>query len=322
MKIILKKPALHGYRNANHLEFHKESYRICLKHESLIRQPDAIDAYRKAVEQENQAFTPVRKSEFTEKKEQTDRRRDEIYIGIVGIVRSNKKHFNSSIRNSAIRIHSLLLNYGDLTNDRYNTQTVNIDSIITRLRSDEYINYVQTLGLVPWIDELESRNKQFKQYMAESMQEKVKKPKIKSTVARRITDEALRTITDRVTAQINLGNPDKFAKFVNEFNIIVQHYNTQLNIHLGRLHAKIDIAQADIEIIKPQPFTGKHVFVIPAVMLADDNGQIAELIFSEDFTLKYRNNVNPGTATIIINGTGKYKGEIITTFNIIENNAK
>jgi hypothetical protein len=38
--------------------------------------------------------------------------------------------------------------------------------------------------------------------------------------------------------------------------------------------------------------------------------------FSEDFTVSYKNNVAPGTATLTISGIGKYTGEIITTFKI------
>jgi hypothetical protein len=40
-------------------------------------------------------------------------------------------------------------------------------------------------------------------------------------------------------------------------------------------------------------------------------------VFSEDFTVAYKNNIEPGTATLLIKGIGKYAGEITTTFNIV-----
>jgi hypothetical protein len=48
----------------------------------------------------------------------------------------------------------------------------------------------------------------------------------------------------------------------------------------------------------------------------DGTVKIVEPVFSTDFTVAYQNNVNPGTARLIITGIGKYVGEIDTTFNI------
>jgi hypothetical protein len=317
MKIILRKPRSHNYQIANHIEFHRESYQICLKYEDIIRQPDLITAYHDAITQEKHGFKQVRASEFTKKKYLADRRRDETYIGLLGIVRSNLKHFDPSIQHKAKHLYNLMTNYDNLTGNKYDAKSADIRSVVARLRSNEYAEAVQTLGLTPWIDELETRNQLFKELVVAMAEEKTGKPKIKSRDARRITDNALRAITDRVTAQINLGNRDVYAPFVAAFNVIVEHYNTLLYRHLGRLHARIDITGADVATIDPQPFTGKPVFVIPAVTLADSNGKTVELIFTEDFTLAYRNNVNPGTATVIITGAGRYKGEIVTAFNII-----
>jgi hypothetical protein len=64
----------------------------------------------------------------------------------------------------------------------------------------------------------------------------------------------------------------------------------------------------------------KPVFVIPSLTLRikekDGTIKIVEPVFSVDFTVAYQNNVNPGTARLVITGIGKYVGEIDTTFNI------
>jgi lactocepin len=92
--------------------------------------------------------------------------------------------------------------------------------------------------------------------------------------------------------------------------------------HRGRLHAKVDISNAEIETIAVQSYTGKPISVIPVIKISkeDKNGKvkIVELAFSKDFTVGYKNNVGIGTATLIITGIGKYSGEIVTTFNIVE----
>ncbi|MDR2816302.1 MAG: hypothetical protein LBB62_06330, partial [Proteiniphilum sp.] len=77
---------------------------------------------------------------------------------------------------------------------------------------------------------------------------------------------------------------------------------------------------ATIAPIAVQPYTGKPVYVIPRISIRQTakagTEKTVELRFSEDFTVAYKNNVAPGTATLVIMGIGKYAGELVTTFNI------
>jgi hypothetical protein len=70
-----------------------------------------------------------------------------------------------------------------------------------------------------------------------------------------------------------------------------------------------------------QKYTGKPLYVIPQVSIRqtakDGSETVVELVFSEDFTVSYKNNTITGTATVCIRGIGKYTGELQTTFNII-----
>jgi hypothetical protein len=60
--------------------------------------------------------------------------------------------------------------------------------------------------------------------------------------------------------------------------------------------------------------------VIPLVSIVkkekDGTEKVVELVFSKDYTVSYKNNVDRGTATLYIKGIGKYVGELTTTFNI------
>jgi hypothetical protein len=135
------------------------------------------------------------------------------------------------------------------------------------------------------------------------------------------TDKALRKIIKRISSLIDINGPEAYSQLVSEFNVHVTLYNTQVNEHYGRLHAKIDISNAEIDTIDAQTYTGKPVFVLPIVKIRktgkDNTENIIELEFSKDFTVGYKNNVAVGTATLTITGIGKYSGEIVTTFNII-----
>jgi hypothetical protein len=318
---FLIKPILGRYNNADHLEFHKLSYRDARNNEAIIQAPLLIDEYQFALDRESEIYKWIRRSEYTEKKAKIDQDRGIVYSGLLGTVNVALNHFDPEIRTIAAHVNVLLKNYGDVNHMDYDGQTAAVDSIIRSLRSSKYIGASNALGLIPWIDELEAQNILFMTYVDEAAGEKLEKPKITPKVARHETDEALHRITDRVTALANLNGPDSYRVFADEFNGLAEHYNSLVHEHYGRLHARTDIAPADVDPIAPQAFTGKPVNVIPTVRLKvhekDGTEKIVELVFTEDFTVAYRNNVEVGMATIVITGTGKYVGNVVTTFSIV-----
>jgi hypothetical protein len=316
----LRKPDVGHYTNADHIEFHKTSYTIFDRNQSVIAAPELLADYQAKVAQEDQIYKWLRRSEFTEKKAETDHERDKTLSGIVGFLHSQEKHFDPSLRDNAKHVLNLIDNYGQLAHVDYDAETAGIDSILERLSGSDYILAVQNLRLEPWLFELGRLNTLFKSYAADSEQEKVGKPNINPKAARRETDEALRKITGRITALIDLNGQFAYVTLVKEVNVHVDHYNTLVHEHHGRLHVKTDISQGEIAPIEVQQYTGKPVYVIPSVKIRkeekDGSVTVVELKFSEDFTVGYKNNVAPGTATLTIDGIGKYVGKIVTTFNI------
>jgi hypothetical protein len=290
-------------------------------HVKTRQSPELLIEYINKVKQEETVYILGRRSEFTKYKVETDRKRDATYTGLVGIVRVNLKNFDTEFRDNAIHVNNLLESYGDLTHMNYDAETAGLDSIIAHLRSPEYLPAATNLGIVSWIDELDSQNNLFKSYVEETTKEQIDKPDISPRIARRETDVALRQITNRITALITLNGPDAYAPFAEEFNVVVNHYNTLVHEHYGRIHAKIDITPATIIAIDVQAYTGKPIYVIPTVYVTttnrDGSKTTVELVFSQDFNVAYKNNIKPGTATVIITGIDKYKGKLITTFNIV-----
>jgi hypothetical protein len=320
MLVFLNRPDLSKYNNADHVEYNVTTHGICVKSGAALAIPELITIYGNKVTQEESIYKWIRRSEYTAKKAEADSARDSVYSGIIGLVRTNLKHFDPSIRDNAAHVYNLLENYGDLTNAGYDAETAGIDSIVAKLNSNDYVLATQVLGLTPWLVELAKQNALFKSYVDDTTQEQVDKPDISFRQARRETDEALRRIATRVASLIDLNGPDAYADFVEEFNVTTNHYNNLVREHYGRLHAKIDIAPANIAPIDVQKYTGKPIYIIPAVSIRKvaKNGSetVIELVFSEDFTVAYKNNVGPGTATLIIKGMDKYTNEITTTFNI------
>ena len=65
--------------------------------------------------------------------------------------------------------------------------------------------------------------------------------------------------------------------------------------------------------VSDMPYTGKEVIPDLKVLY-----QGMELVKNIDYVVSYRDNIEVGEATVIIAGTGKYTGQVIKTFSIIE----
>jgi hypothetical protein len=323
MEKELRKADLGRYTNADHIEFHETSYAIFDRYGTAIKAPELLAAYQAKVMQEDQIYKWLRRSEFTKKKAETDQERDRILSGILGILHSFEKHFDPSLRDNAEHVLNLIDNYRRLSHTDYDAETASIDSILERLNSSDYIIAVQNLNLMSWLTELARLNTLFKSYAADTEQEQIRKPDVSPKVARHETDEALRNITRHVDSMIILGLLDDiiYEPLVREYNVHVDHYNTLVHEHYGRLHVKTDLSNGEVAPIKMQQYTSEPIYVIPSVTVRktekDGTLTIIKLRFSQDFTVEYANNTAPGTATLTINGAGQYVGKIVTTFNII-----
>jgi hypothetical protein len=330
MSSVLKKADMEHYNNDDHLAFHKSSCGIFVKYALVINAPELIAEYESAVTKEKVSFSWIRKNELTEKKAAADNRRDNTFVGMTVIVRANFRHFDPPVRDAAVHVCNMIENYGSIVKKDYEAKTIIFDNIIEQLRSHDYSLAVQLLNLRPWIDRLEIDNNEFKTCVSESVALQLGKPSVNLKTARKISDKDQRAVINHVTALVSLNGQDQYVDFAAEYNELVSHYNTIVKEHYGRLHAKIDIAQAVIDPIAEQPFTGKPVIVIPTVHIRRtvkekveetektvEKIETVELFFSEDFTVLYRNNIRHGTAKLTIKGIGKYKGAAVTTFNIV-----
>jgi hypothetical protein len=217
MEHELRKADVGHYTNADHIEFHETSYVIFDRNSGLINAPYLLAGYQDKVTQESQIYKWMRRSEFTEKKVETDHERDKTLSGIIGQLHSFEKYFDPSIRDNAKHVLNLINNYKGLPHVDYDAETAGIDSILETLNSSGYLPAVQNLHLEPWLAELARLNTLFKSYAADTEQEQVEKPDIAPKAARRETDEALRKITLRITSIIDLNGPDSYTTLVKEY---------------------------------------------------------------------------------------------------------
>jgi hypothetical protein len=320
MNTELRKPDVGRFNNADHLSFHVTLNEIYMKHETVISEVGLILAHKSKVKQEDQIFKWLRRSEFTEKKAEVDHERDRVFTAFVANVHLDERHYDPTIRNHAKHVANLVDNYGDVARIDYDGATMSIDSIIEKLQDADYLPAVQALQLTGWLTELKRLNDLFKTYVLDTKEELAEKPEMSPKDARKETDTAMRELNEFLEADILFQGTLKYAAFTKDFNVQVDHYNTLLKEHLGRLHARHDIHGSIVETIADQYYTGKPINLIPSVQYrkkeTDGTETLVDLVFTVDFTVRYEDNIGPGTAVLHITGIGKYEGEITTTFNI------
>ncbi|MDR2410171.1 MAG: DUF6261 family protein [Bacteroidales bacterium] len=132
------------YNVANHNSFHHQGLVICQNHQAIISAPDAIAVYEDKARQEETIYMWMQRKKYTEKKAEIDKLRDDIYMGLTSAIWATMRHFDLSICEVANYVHKLLNNYADVAHANYDAETVVIDSILTHLQSDDYIQDVNS----------------------------------------------------------------------------------------------------------------------------------------------------------------------------------
>jgi hypothetical protein len=319
-KIIIFIPLLPRYLKADHPAYHRLILADCENYISTTITPALISTYKAKIDQEEVVLRWGRKSEYTEKKKEIDAQRDEMYKSMLAIVHANLANHDISLQDNARHVNTMLESFGDITKIDYKGETNMIKQIIIKLKSPEYVYAAQTLGLLTWAEDLEIVNTLFEAYENEADRELKTKPKISFKEARKETDDALKVILDRVKGIISLGLDANVVNFVEDFNRHTNQYNNLVREHYGRTHQKTDISDAEIETIPDQDYTGEEINYIPKVSVqkTDLKGNVTtvKLKFSVDFYVTYKDNIGPGTATILMQGIGKYTGKREAIFNI------
>lgn len=111
-------------------------------------------------------------------------------------------------------------------------------------------------------------------------------------------------------AKANFGyDNDERSEFLKCYDrTVVDMLNSTANVACWRT-SMVDCVVSDIE---DQPYTGHTVRPVPSVSF---DGEALE--YGTDFLLSYANNVEVGTATVYVEGTGSYGGVVSATFEIV-----
>jgi hypothetical protein len=178
--------------------------------------------------------------------------------------------------------------------------------LLTRYLGDPALQQAaQTLAIAELFTALQSQNGTLSNLYNQRLEEYVgdlpSASDLKNTVA-----EDYNAVCDLLARAVNTEPvQDALVNLFNGVNDIRKKYS-------ALSPAKINLADAVTEPLPTQIYTGKAITPIP-VMYYEGK----ELVFTVDFSLSYKNNVEVGEATVIMHGKGRFTGKHTRKFNII-----
>jgi hypothetical protein len=227
--------------NALHLQFFIAVVGLVKKFAQNLRKITAqSEALEACVDNEDLYYKIIRKSNISIVKEEGDKARDKMIVGIKSAIKTALFHFDDKIREAATRIKIVFDAYNSpqpLTKLHYDAETVAVNNLLQEL-DGKYAADVQITGLSQWIEELRVRNKAFEELAKEYNEEQAEKPSIRPKEARNNTDKAYNDIVAAVNGLLIIDGETDYVNFVTELNTLIKHYNDIIAQHRGRIKSE------------------------------------------------------------------------------------
>jgi hypothetical protein len=239
-----------------------------------------------------------------------DKRRDSDFREIKHTSKAAQKSAVAAMAAAGTTLMELLRPIWDIGEEPLMSQTVQLTIFIDRIAADPTAGAaINTLGLAPVLADLTEANTSLKSLYNERLDE------MSALDGHSASDNSKDVIAlyDSFCTAIEvtlLALPtDDLQTVFNEMNDLRRKYISKLPVRLTE-------ALTSVAPIAEQVCTGKHLTPLPRVFY-QDGSKLCELVFAQDFTVTYRNNVEVGEAKLLVHGKGKYIGTYVTTFHII-----
>ncbi|MDR3652025.1 MAG: DUF6261 family protein [Paludibacter sp.] len=209
---------LHNQRNAGHYQFLTDFNDFVIKYTpQVLGIVDAYAAFLLKYQDEIEAYKAITKSATTDDIVNADHDRDITLRSTSNLAHTAMNHFDANVHNAAKIVNVIIDQYGDLASKPYDEETGEVENMIKDLRTKAGAEIV-TVGLVPWINMLETQNITFKTLEATRNSEEANRTELRMKQVRLEIDAAYRKITKRINALIEVNGEAPYAEFVKELN--------------------------------------------------------------------------------------------------------
>ena len=222
-------------RNDTHFQFHTEFKDLAQKHNpQALKIKPQYEAYLLLYDKEDLALKKINKSLITEKIQNADKARDEIWGDLVETNTAALRHFDPEVREAAKQLKIVFDTYGNIARKPLNDQTSATYNIVQDLEG-KYAPDVAKVGLGPWLAELKARNIAFSDLMRERFDESSLRVDIVLKKARVQLDGAYYAIIERINALVLVEGAEDYEGFIKKLNPIISKYVTALAMQAGRV---------------------------------------------------------------------------------------
>jgi hypothetical protein len=209
---------LHNQRNGGHYEFLTDFNDFVIKYtpRALVI-VEAYEAFKLKYQDEIEAYKAITKSATTDDIVNADHDRDITLRSTTNVAHTALNHFDVTVHNAAKIVNVIIDQYGDLASKPYDEETGEVENLIKDLRTKAGVEIV-TVGLVPWINMLETQNIAFKTLEATRNSEEANRTELRMKQVRLEIDAAYRKVIKRINALIEVNGEAAYKEFVKELN--------------------------------------------------------------------------------------------------------
>ncbi len=227
--------------NAEHFEFHADVLALFSETNPAVAKFAAqLTAYKAVFAVEDEIMKQIVQSSRTARIAEADAARDEVFRSLVANHKSSLHHFIDDVRKAAEDTLPVFRTFGDLTGESLAKQSADTYNMIQELRT-KHAEDVITLGLPPWLKELEKLNKIVEDLMRSRDTENAERPAEDMKTVRRKVDDAYRPLTVCLEALAIMETGDTAAALtviIARLNATIERYNNAMAIRRGRAAAK------------------------------------------------------------------------------------
>jgi hypothetical protein len=300
-------------RNAGHYHFDEYFSNMFNVHKDVaLLVTDDLAEFNRLLAIERIEYKFDRSSPFTEQIIETDVQTKNDLHGLTNAVKTALFSHDPQVAASAHTLEERLKQLGIIYDKPLDEQISTVEKLTDDFTGILAVD-VTKIGATSWVTYIINDNVAMKTLMAERNAEVSNRPTGDMRDGIRPEIEGVyKIITGKIDANIVTNGEALCGAFVRELNVEIAYVNEHDTPH--RNHKKMEDAIAAP--IPVQSYTGKVIVPIPELHYVEEGKPTVELIFTVDFTVTYKDNLNAGDAEIIVHGKGDYKGQKIITFNI------
>jgi hypothetical protein len=256
----------------------------------------------------------VKANPLTEQITQFDKQRDDNYLEIWRTVKTTAKSSFPDKAEAGKLLMDFLKPYHNLAKEPLMSETSTLNYLQTQFNANPaFLAAATTLQLTDLFVNLFATNERVSILWNERALSEAEKSGPSPSSLKQNLEKAYNGFCNVVLQTLKLQPTPEIETLFSVMNEIRIKYAKFLPI-------KLTNANTVVEPVAIQKYTGKPITPVSKVFIKKENEEFNELLFTVDFYITYRNNVEVGEAQIIIHGKGKYSGRYTSTFHIKREN--